>query len=55
MTLGFGCGTHPAGTEAATGVVRVQAKTLGLTRSVSIELEEIVGIRTTSPLTVPCS
>ena len=54
VTMGFGCGTHPASTEVATGVVGVRVTTLGLSSNVSVPLEEIVGIRTTAPLTVPC-
>lgn len=54
VTMGFGCGTHPAGTEVATGLVGFRVKALGLTTYDSVPLEEIVGIRTTSPLTVPC-
>ncbi|NKX92489.1 hypothetical protein HF995_04230 [Sanguibacter hominis ATCC BAA-789] len=54
VTMGFGCGTHAASTEVATGVVGVRVSTLGLSTNVSVPLEEIVGIRTTAPLTVPC-
>ena len=54
VTMGFGCGTHSASTEVVTGVVGVRVTTLGLSTNVSVPLEEIVGIRTTAPLTVPC-